>query len=98
MIIVKITNLSQPNGKADYKGLDTALIVGGTQVYPTTDNVAYFFYDGEATLSAECEIISREVYDAEKLAFENAPKPVMESDRINALESIVFDALMGGKL
>ena len=47
MKILKVNNLIQISGAADYKGLNLNKIVTGTQIYPPTDNSAYFYYEGD---------------------------------------------------
>lgn len=88
MFIVKVNNLTQANGKLDYKGLDINKIVGGTQLYPSYDNVAYFFYDGEVNEGGDIQIITQATYDSHKIRIdeENASFITPEK-RIEQLES-----------
>lgn len=62
MKIIKVNNLVQKGGKADYKNLDIGKIVLGTQFYPSNENVAYFYYEDEVTKHNDVEIISETDY------------------------------------
>ncbi|MDQ0412736.1 hypothetical protein [Mesobacillus stamsii] len=66
MKIIKITNLIHPGGRADYKGLNLEQIVPGSQLYPSYDNVAYFFYDGAVTEGGDISIVTQATYDSHK--------------------------------
>lgn len=96
--IVKVSNLIQSNGHADYKGLDLNKIVAGTQLYPDYDNVAYFFYDGEVPTVTGLQVVTLATYDEHKNRIANQPKPRTESERILELEDVIFNAMMEGKL
>jgi len=63
---IKINNLIQKNGVADYKGLDLNLIIPGTQIYPATENTAYFYYNGEKNENADVLGITESEYMAKK--------------------------------
>lgn len=100
MKIIKITNLLN-NGTADYKGLNLANIQAGSQIYPETENTAYFNYAGELIEHPEISIITQEVYDAARQAvLENMP--MSDAERIAQLEADVATAnyalMMGGLL
>jgi hypothetical protein len=66
MPLVKVSNVRQSNGTFDYKGLDRSKIVGGSQVYPSYDNVAYFQYDGEVVEGADIKLVTQATYDEHK--------------------------------
>lgn len=44
-MFIKINNLIQSTGMADYKTLDTNAIIMGSQIYPLNENVAYVEYN-----------------------------------------------------
>jgi len=94
--IVKVFNLVQDNGHVDYKGLDLNKIVGGTQLYPNYDNVAYFMYDGDVTETTGIQIVTQATYDEHKNRIANEPKPLSDSDRIKMLEDSIDFLMMGG--
>lgn len=62
MVHLKINNLIQLGGSADYKGLNIDLIVGGTQIYFLENgrNEAYFQYNGEPVNHTDLEVITEE--------------------------------------
>lgn len=70
MQIIKVNNLIQSNGRADYKGLDLSKIMSGTQLYPSYDNVAYFFYDGDVAEGGDISIVSETAYNEHKARIE----------------------------
>lgn len=86
MKIVKVSNLII-NNVADYKGLDLNKIVGGTQLYPDYDNVAYFFYDGDVIESTYLEIVTEATYIEHKKRIDSAPKPITQEQQIANLKS-----------
>lgn len=63
MEYVRITNIIQTNGQANYKGLDLSKIVGGSQLYPSYANDAYFLYDGEVVEGDGIQIVTQATYD-----------------------------------
>ena len=87
MLIIKVSNLIQVDGRADYKGLELSQIVGGTQLYPSYENSAYFFYDGEVENGNGVQIISQVVYDEHKNRIEEEQANVLTPEkRIEKLE------------
>jgi hypothetical protein len=54
---IKICNLIQSDGYADYKGLDISKIVSGSQIYPSDENVAYFQYISEESMPDNPDIV-----------------------------------------
>ncbi|WP_243299143.1 hypothetical protein [Bacillus litorisediminis] len=70
MEILKVSNLIQSNGQADYKGLDISKIQAGSQLYPSTENTAYFFYSGEVQAGPEVTVIDQATYDNVKAQIE----------------------------
>lgn len=97
---IKINNLIQKNGVADYKGLDLNNIVCGTQLYPS-DNKAYFVYDMELNAEiismVDVEVISESQYlevknEIEKespISLEEEIKQLKEQNTI--LENAILD-------
>lgn len=84
MNIVKVNNFVQSNGNCDYKGLNLSKILAGSQLYPSYENAAYFFYDGEVSDGEEVQLIEQSVYDeikqkiAEELASYVSPERELE--------------------
>lgn len=95
MNIVRITNLIQPGGRADYKGLDLDRIIAGSQLYPNDENTAYLFYDGDVAPDGDISIVSQSVYDGvvSKIQAE-LDKFVSPEQRINELEKAQGELLM----
>ena len=80
MKIIKVSNLFT-NGKADYKGLDLDKIVGGTQLYPKDDNVAYFYYEGDVTGNEEITIIDQAMYEEKKQSIVDEASNTMTTEK-----------------
>lgn len=94
MTIVKISNLIQPNGRADYKGLDLEKIVAGSQLYPN-DNTAYFFYTGDVIEHPDVLVISEDEYNAKKVEIESN-LPLSIDERLELLQRAIDDLILGG--
>lgn len=100
MKFVKVMNLFDNQGKADYKGLDLSKIIAGTQLYPINENVAYVGYeDDEIPQHEDLQIITEEEYLQIKNEIEvNKPKTLEEElqERINLMQQALDDLLLGG--
>lgn len=100
MRIVKISNLIQSDGRADYKGLDCDKIIAGSQLYPMNENVAYVCYeDDEIPQHEDLQIITEEEYLQIKNEIEtNRPKTPEEElqERINLIQQALDGLLLGG--
>lgn len=88
---IKISNLMNTDGKADYKGLDLNLIVAGSQIYPN-DNTAYLKYNGTAATDNDITELTESDYLAKKNEIEK-PATTIES-RVSAIE-IALAGMMG---
>lgn len=87
---LKVNNLIQLGGNADYKGLDINLIVGGTQLYflDNGKNEAYFMYKGDAVDHFDLEVITEEQYQAAKREYEESmPVTVSPEEEIQYLKN-----------
>lgn len=104
MIIIKVTNLRKASGETDYKGLDIDKIKGGSQLYPSTENAAYFEYDGEVVEGGDISVITQATYDEQRERIENQPKPLSpEQEEIAQLkksqadqDEIIMNLVLGG--
>ena len=101
MIIIKVSNLTKNTGLCDYKGLNLDLIEGGTQLYPTWENTAYFYYSDDSIVSVgDITVIDQATYDSIKTQMENQPKPKTEfdnlKDTLNSIQDAIDFLLMGG--
>jgi hypothetical protein len=92
MTIIKITNLIQQNGQADYKGLNLDTIVKGSQLYPENENVAYVKYVGAIPIHSDVSEIAQAEYDSIKQSIENSRPPSLE-ERIKTLEDMQLASL-----
>lgn len=74
MIYIKVDNLIQLNGNADYKGLDIDGILAGTQIYLLENgkNEAYFTYNGDIVGHDDIQQITEEEYLAVKYDYEKS--------------------------
>lgn len=99
MIFVKINNLDS-NGRIDYKGLDIEKIIPGTQVYPNSENVAYFGYDGALKSVGDIQVITEQEYLAFRQDELSKPAPPSEMDvlkqQLAEVQSVLDFVLMGG--
>ena len=105
MKAVKISNLVQPNGSVDYKGLNIDLNVPGTQVYDIEDgnNVAYL-YTTQDVLPQHPDLIeiSEAEYEAAKADFlarqkANQPPSIYEhSQRLADIELALAELFANG--
>ncbi|MBG9655008.1 hypothetical protein [Cytobacillus firmus] len=99
MNFIKIYNLINEQGVANYKGLDLAKIIAGTQLYPSSVNVAYIGYvDDEIPQHEDLQIVTEDEYLQIKNEIEaNRPKPPEElQERIDLMQQAVDDLLLGG--
>jgi hypothetical protein len=63
---IKISNLIDLKGIADYKGLDLDMIHSGTQLYPEGTNEAYFYYNGDMLTHEDIVEIDEATYNGVK--------------------------------
>lgn len=86
--IIKVNNLIQSNGVADYKGLDLAKIVAGSQLYPHDSNVAYFEYEDETVVSeGDIQTVTLATYETNKLKHEEFLKTIVSpKEKVELLE------------
>jgi hypothetical protein len=94
MQIVKVSNLVQPNGTADYKGLDLDKIVPGSQLYPDNENTVYFFYTGDVVEHADVMVITEEEYYAKKAEIVSKV-PLSYDERLELIQKAIDDLLLG---
>jgi len=101
--LIKIYNLIDAHGVADYKGLDLTKIIAGTQLYPINENVAYVGYeDDEIPQHEDLQIITEEEYLQIKNEIEvNKPKTLEEEleelkQRQALIKQALDDLLLGG--
>ncbi|AEH46799.1 hypothetical protein [Parageobacillus thermoglucosidasius] len=94
MKIVKVSNLIQPNGTTDYKGLDLEKIVPGSQLYPD-DNTAYFFYTGNVVEHVDVTVITEEEYNAKKKEIKSKA-PLSYDERLELIQKAIDDLVLGG--
>lgn len=83
-MLLKINNLIQNDGNADYKGLDIKKIVRGTQLYPAFENTAYFEYQGEVKTGVDIETVTLEAYEAVRQRIESE-RPISPEEEIARL-------------
>ncbi|MFO1444069.1 hypothetical protein KDN24_12825 [Bacillus sp. Bva_UNVM-123] len=88
-MLIKVNNLIQKDGYADYKGLDTKKIVGGSQLYPLNENAAYFEYQGEVNIGGDVETVTPEAYETVKLQIEEET-PVSPEEELAQLKQQVI--------
>lgn len=102
MINLKISNLAGLNGRCDYKGLDIDLIVPGTQVYPSGEDVAYFSFDGDLVEHPDITVLTEEEYQAAISAEQSKPQPKSEletlREQVALMQSALDELLLGGAL
>ena len=100
MKFVKVMNLFDNQGTANYKGLDLSKIIAGTQLYPINENVAYVGYeDYELPQHEDLLVITEDEYLQIKNEIEaNRPKTLEEElqERINLMQQALDDLLLGG--
>ena len=99
MKFIKVMNLFNNQGKADYKGLDLSKIIAGTQLYPIDENVAYVGYeDDEIPQHKDLQIITEEEYLQIKSEIEaNRPLTPEEEElrqRIELMQQALDDLLL----
>lgn len=75
-MFIKINQLIDSQGRADYKGLDINHIVAGTQVYPPDENVAYFEYDGASVTHPDIKVLTSDEYHAIVKTENERPRPL----------------------
>lgn len=92
MKYIKISNLINTQGVADYKGLDLTKIITGSQIYPDNENVAYFKYDGEPIEHPDITVIDETTYNNVKNSLNKPPQLSLEN-RVSALEEALLQAL-----
>jgi hypothetical protein len=98
MVVLKINNLIQPNGLADYKGLDIDKFVE-PPLYPHDENVCYAIYDGTLVNHEDVIVIDLDTYNAVKEHIEKTrPKSPEEQilERIELMQQALDDLLLGG--
>lgn len=88
---IKIRNLIQENGNADYKGLDINKIKN--PFYDFENNLAYVEYNEEYSTNNDLLEITEEQVQLEKLAIENR-QPLTLEERITATEQ-ALNILLG---
>ena len=93
MKIIKVNNLFNNTGLADYKGLDLEKIVAGTQLYPYNDNFCALYYMGELPEHSDLEELSQEDYELIK---ENIKKetPLSDAERLKMQEQAIAELTM----
>lgn len=79
---LKILNLIQQNGSADYKGLELASIVSGTQLYPSDENTAYLKYEGKVIKHSDIQVLTDGEYQNIFQKEKSKPQPKTEVDVI----------------
>lgn len=92
MKYIKISNLINTQGVADYKGLDLTKIITGSQIYPDNENVAYIIYEGEIPSHQDLVEISQSEYEEIKESNRHVP-PISIEDRLTALENALLQSL-----
>ena len=100
MKFVKVMNLFDNQGTANYKGLDLSKIIAGTQLYPINKNVAYVGYeDDEIPQHEDLQIITEEEYLQIKSEIE-ANRPLTPEEelqqRIGLMQQALDNLLLGG--
>ena len=103
MEYLKITNLIQEDGAADYKGLDLKQIKPGTQIYPEYENTAYLGYKGDPVEHTDITPLSEteyhEVITTYNEYLETVPSPENDLKELHLeLEELrqIIDTLIGG--
>ncbi len=101
---IKISNLIQSDGNADYKTLNLDFIVPGSQIYPTNENVAYVEYNKTFEVHDELSEVTKEEFYAvreslnthQELTFDE--RLAIQGQRIQEQEQAIMEltALISG--
>lgn len=98
MEYIKVINLFNLGGTADYKGLDLQKIVPGTQLYPVNENYCIVGYNGDIPNHADLTVVTEEEWLNLRTEIENnQPKsPIQELEEKQALMQQALDELLLG--
>lgn len=97
MKILKISNLLDSYGTADYKGIDLNKIIPGSQLYPQDgSNTAYLKYNSN-TLPSDADLteITEDEYNQIKTLIDKN-KPQSLEDRVELVEKAIDDIILNG--